>query len=1251
MNNTFDYFRNLKSPEIFLCNPDKEKLAVLNVLDAHLTLRFNDLSELSLEVSSHATNTKGKKVRCKHYENLRAKRLILIDGVGYFRIMEVNEIENGLNSMKFVKASSLQIRLNDKGFFMEERVYKFFDPRDPFDENYCGARYDEVPSVVGQLHQQLGIEIDPRVNQGLEAIEQSYDEWTISYINPALRFHERDENKIVRSFTEQKTLWGYEFIMNYASQIFEVIFEFDFLRQSIQIKTVEEVTGRTNIYLSYDNVVSELQTTERMDELVTVLNCNGNNLDIRAVNPTGTNYITDFSYFMSDIDNEKTNFMSKELSQQLREWDIAVKNAAPEWTRLVMELRDKYLSNTEIKAEKVIVDKRILDLENALSLWAQAHSDGVLNGLENLEQLERSRAIFTAEDVKVGGLSLDEASTLGVFDRDTIHTCYQNQPRFIPSERMTESGESVWSGRFSFEEQQGRRATFNENYLFGSTNPSGVPQSEPLGGFIYFPDPVSNDNSSYCKLYGEVYQIFKPDPITGLEEMYEAHFWVAGFERYTTFNNAWLWLEKHRTVSRILSEKIDLNDKAIEEIQAKMNEISSSLNLTNFLNPKEFRELRRYWIENDYTSSGLAILDTTTPEEAIDLSLELLEEGRKHLAKNSRPRFSIAVDSIDFTKIYHFKAFSGELALGKVITIAKDEWTHYYPALTTISLNLLKPDNFLLEFSNALKPDSKDFLFSDLINESVSSARTVSANWQKLTQFNRQSDAIYNLLNEPLNRTLRIAQGNMNNQEFVVDETGILGRRINNDRHTSFESEQIRIINNVMLFTNDSWQTAKTALGKIHFNHPTNGETKAYGLLAEALVGSVIIGNTLYISNKENTITLDENGIMIKRPSSNELTFHAKPNGDVSIKGNIEALSGSIGRLTIDENGNLVSNNFSLSTDAGGITSLAVVGANDDTITTVDNLGVRSLVVDCGDLVVSKAMNIGGVEGFGGFTIDHNSIRAASGSIIFNDPQEEGFPQHYSANVSISLGTGGMVTTTVNITDAATGQPANLLREVSFTGTMLLTVFFPPPLGGTSANRSFRVTVGRGESSGTRTTSEGTMWTGVSVLNWALGTQSVFLAQTINFMQSPPMGDSISIVGNLLPAENERYDLGESGQRWNDVWAVNTWTSSDKALKNSIKSISENHSKLFDKLKPVTYKLKSDKSEKTRFGLIAQDVEKAIKQAGIDPKTLNLFHDGQTKKGRSTKSLNYTELISMCVNEIQKLKKRVSELDGGNDGI
>ena len=46
---------------------------------------------------------------------------------------------------------------------------------------------------------------------------------------------------------------------------------------------------------------------------------------------------------------------------------------------------------------------------------------------------------------------------------------------------------------------------------------------------------------------------------------------------------------------------------------------------------------------------------------------------------------------------------------------------------------------------------------------------------------------------------------NADNQDFVIDRYGITGR-VWNDVENTYDREQIRIINNLLCFTSDSWK-------------------------------------------------------------------------------------------------------------------------------------------------------------------------------------------------------------------------------------------------------------------------------------------------------------------------------------------------------------------------------------------------------------------------------------------------------------
>lgn len=67
---------------------------------------------------------------------------------------------------------------------------------------------------------------------------------------------------------------------------------------------MDAIVKPTDIYLSFENVVNTLTVEENSENITTVLTCEGSDLDITTVNPMGTNYIVDFSYYMQEVDDD-----------------------------------------------------------------------------------------------------------------------------------------------------------------------------------------------------------------------------------------------------------------------------------------------------------------------------------------------------------------------------------------------------------------------------------------------------------------------------------------------------------------------------------------------------------------------------------------------------------------------------------------------------------------------------------------------------------------------------------------------------------------------------------------------------------------------------------------------------------------------------------------------------------------------------------------------------------------------------------
>lgn len=122
------------------------------------------------------------------------------------------------------------------------------------------------------------------------------------------------------------------------------------------------------------------------------------------------------------------------------------------------------------------------------------------------------------------------------------------------------------------------------------------------------------------------------------------------------------------------------------------------------------------------------------------------------------------------------------------------------------------------------------------------------------------------------------------------------------------------------------------------------------------------------------------------------------------------------------------------------------------------------------------------------------------------------------------------------------------------------------------------------------------------------------------------------------------YLLGDDNHVWKGI-VTNTSPKiiSDARQKKEIKPIEEKFDIFFNELKPVSFKYINGESDRNHLGFIAQDIETSLSDAGIDTKDFAGICIGNDEN--KTYTLRYEEFIPLNTLEIQKLKKRVTELE------
>ena len=455
--------------------------------------------------------------------------------------------------------------------------------------------------------------------------------------------------------------------------------------------------------------------------------------------------------------------------------------------------------------------------------------------------------------------------------------------------------------------------------------------------------PDSLDSKDWTK-YGLEFLDSKVKSFKNIDDVYCAQ----GMNKPNSFNYN-LYQQNLKDLNSVTSEynkrkaEVDSATDVYNSIIAERNAVQSQLDMNKWFTKDEWKTLDSYVVEETYSNDNYITTDNTTDTERFDIERQLFDVAWKDLSKKCRPQYQYSSTLSNVLTIPQFKGFLKYFQLGNFIRMATD-----YD--TVIKLRLI---SFTVDYNDTSKID---VTFSDAIRvhdiyEDASSIQAQANSAAMSFQFNKdQYDKSVNQSNfvEEMRKygldvaTVQIQ--NAKNQSQVWDETGMTFRQWNNERN-DFDPEQIKIINNLMAFTDSDGQV-RMAIGKIPIDK--NGNT-AFGFNAEVLFGKAIFGENLTIQNDSGKFLFDNNGfsatsgnnsVRINPDKSGELfsiykgssrQFYVDADGNVHFTGDLSGATGTFsglvsggsinignGTFTVDRDGNLTANKGTFSGDLIG---------------------------------------------------------------------------------------------------------------------------------------------------------------------------------------------------------------------------------------------------------------------------------------------------------------------------------------------
>ena len=315
--------------------------------------------------------------------------------------------------------------------------------------------------------------------------------------------------------------------------------------------------------------------------------------------------------------------------------------------------------------------------------------------------------------------------------------------------------------------------------------------------------------------------------------------------------------------------------------------IHDELNFEKFIGTDLWREFAAYRREDTYSNDNF-ISDGLSNKELVERAAEFIEDASKEIYKSATLQHSISATLKNLLVMEEFLPIINNFKVGNWIHIKVDD-NIYRLRLLSYSIDFDDLDTLSIEFSDVKQYKDGVTDSESIMAQAKSMASSYGAVTRQAGKGNKTYSRVNNWVSDGLSMTHMKIVSSADNQNITWDSHGILCREYL-PITDNYSDKQIKIINKGLYVTDDNWRTSKAGIGNFMFYNPRTGqEEEAYGVIADTLVGNLILSQEVGIYNTTGSVVIDEDGIEI---ISDMTTEDSKP------------MNLSIGKIYTDDGGN-----------------------------------------------------------------------------------------------------------------------------------------------------------------------------------------------------------------------------------------------------------------------------------------------------------------------------------------------------------
>lgn len=1248
-------------PKFILKNLDGTPIGYLgHILEPNARFCYTEVSELNFKYPS-ADN--GEKL--DEYDLLTSMRVIDVEGYGQFLLQSPVENNDTVVKIKSCKAYSLEYELVGKKITLEEGTYNFWNPFAP-DGTIMGIILSELPS------------------------------WSIGTVSSDLvgkyRTYSADNQSV------------YDFMKSKLQESYDCIFDFNTYNRTINVKSLSDSFSTKAVYLSERNLLNEIEIEENTNELVTALDVHGaDDLDIRTVNPLGTNKIYNLDAYM----NKK--YFSDEIITQWEKWKQNFD--AYQRTYFDISVEQNMLISSLVTENAVLVD-----LEGELSTLESKKAtlvQGVAMDSSLQDDLDAVNADISAKENEIDN------------HKKTIIAPIENKITDLTNQLKNINQLTAFSAFFSNEQIK----ILDRYFKCGSLTDSTFATSNT--------DSYSTDGTTVRDL-ASIFNLIELNEIIETEYTSDKTFYsVRGGMIETSHSNFSLDAEIVRGTLEVNSDNtfvisLYLNDG---DLNNGTSFTGATLSMTGTLSSSIMKSENSLQFKT--SDANVYFTRNVTEYQKQSVAMELYDYAKQYLEKASQPTYYFSVDSGNFLALEDFVEFAKQFSLGERLYLHLNE-NVYEPFVLAVSVDFDDLTDFSIEFNEYFQAKEGIMDIRQILEQAVSSSNSLDFNQYLYSSF--VSSGAKTSVEQFMKSAIDAMKNNImagENNELKIDGTGLRCMKYDEESGT-YSPKQIWMAHNAIMFTEDNWESATIGIGE--FTDKNFGTL--YGIVLPALVGTLLAGQNLIIESEKQdggvaVFKMDAEGASLHNASFNlygstggridmgailglvggndpdnmfvydkfnnptgvktvnnksvtkvdDLDVNDTPNanfwldmdGGLYIKGVIDAVGGifrgslEVGGSTafrVDAQGNLkiggTATNPNFSVDANG-NLVANSGTFKGTVygaTYKDNNG--NIMMNSSQQFKSDYLSLNGINvGNGQFVVDSAGNVSVSGSIKMGAGSSINWAQVTEQNATMSLAyiqannafnyAGVAYDEAGNAYDLALDayDAADYAYDLAYENRITDKKIFDVLTGGGTRFGIFSDSSTNRLYINANYIRSGTIDADIVTLGSGWGGFACAQGST---------GISVTYGAKMYGSDEDYYFIAtNSGVRMqapdNGITITNNVISaseeitvgSDRRIKNSISYDMDKYSGFFMSLKPSFYRFNKGSSQRFHIGFIAQDVEEALLNNGLKTSDFAGFvrcagaHDVHDQYLDQC-YLRYADFISLNTYMIQKLYREIEQL-------